>query len=90
MATINGYGVTNKVTHLLGDAMVSIWANEGGSVEPWGPISQYFINDRSFDNAYLSRTRINRTMNGSAWFKWLLHVNDQRLSTNELINVHAP
>jgi hypothetical protein len=90
MAKIDGLGVTNRVTHLLGDAMVAVWSKESGSVEPWKPFGQYWISDRSFDATnYLSRTRINAYTNNSAWFKWRLGENDQRLSTSELINIPA-
>ena len=87
MAKIDGLGTTNRVTHLLGDAMVTVWAKESGSVDPWQPFGQYWLSGRSFDPTnYLSRTRINAYTNSSAWFKWRLGENDQRLSTSELIN----
>jgi hypothetical protein len=90
MSTINGSGVTNKVTHLLGDAMITIWAKESISAASWGVFDQYWISERSFDDNYLSRMRIHAYTNTDAWFKWRLDNNDQRLSTSELINVPAP
>lgn len=89
MATIDNTGQTNKVTFLRGDAMVAIWVKEVGSPYPWRPFGQYWISPLSFDDNYLSRTRINAYTNTSAWFKWTLDSNDQRLSTNELINIPA-
>jgi hypothetical protein len=86
MATINSAGQTNKVTSLRGDARVAIWAKEAGSPYPWKPFGQYWISPLSFDDNYLSRTRINAYTNTSAWFKWTLDHEDQRLTTHELIN----
>jgi hypothetical protein len=90
MATINQAGQTNRLTRLLGDAMVSIWIKESFTAQPYRPFGQYYVTDRSFDSNYWARTRINAYTNASAWFKWRLEANDQRLSTNELINVPAP
>jgi hypothetical protein len=78
--------VTNKVDHLLGDAMVTVWAKASGSAEPWRPYGQYSLSVNSFDDNYLSRTRINAYTNSASWFKWHLDANDLRLSTSELIN----
>lgn len=89
MATINGYGVTNRLTHLLGDAMVSIWAKDN-LAEPFRPYGQYWISEQSFDSNYWARTRLNAYTNISASFEWRLNVNDQRLATNELINITGP
>jgi hypothetical protein len=90
MATINQAGQTNRLTRLLGDAMVSIWIKESFTTQPYRPFGQYYLTDRSFDSNYWARTRINAYTNASAWFKWRLDANDQRLSTNELINIPAP
>jgi hypothetical protein len=90
MATINQAGQTNRLTRLLGDAMVSIWIKESFSSQPYRVFGQYWVSDRSFDSNYWARTRINAYTNTSAWFKWRLDINDQRLATNELINVPAP
>jgi hypothetical protein len=90
MATINQAGITNRITHLLGDSMVSVWAKNSFSADPWRVFGQYWISNQSFDSNYLSRTWLNAYTNASAWFKWSLDANDQRLSTNELINIPAP
>jgi hypothetical protein len=90
MATINQAGQTNRLTRLLGDSMVSIWIKESFTAQPYRVFGQYWISDRSFDSNYWARTRINAYTNTSAWFKWRLDINDQRLATNELINVPAP
>jgi hypothetical protein len=90
MATVNGLGVTNRITFLRGDAMVAVWAKDFiGSLDPWRPFGQYWISPRSFDSNYLARTRINSFTNTTAWFKWTLDHNDLRLATNELINIPA-
>jgi len=87
MATIDQTGNTNKVTHLLGDAMVSIWGKDRTTTDPFRPFGQYWISNQSFDSNFWSRTWINGYTNAAAWFKWSLNENDQRLSTNELINI---
>jgi hypothetical protein len=90
MATINQAGQTNRLTRLRGDSMVSIWIKESFTTQPYRPFGQYYVTDRSFDSNYWARTWINAYTNASAWFKWRLDINDQRLSTNELINTPAP
>jgi hypothetical protein len=90
MATVNSSGVSNRITFLRGDAMVSPWVKDVvGSILPWRPLNQYWISNRSFDSNYLARTWINAYTNSTAWFKWTLDHNDQRLATNELVNVPA-
>ena len=89
MATIDGSGVTNKVTLLRGDSAISVWAND---TEPpaWRPFGQYWISTRSFDDNFLSRTWINAYTNDAAMFMWRLDWNDRRLSTRELTNSPLP
>jgi hypothetical protein len=90
MATVNGLGLTNRITYLRGDAMVGPWAKDVGSPLPWRPLAQYYVTPNSFDSNFLARTWINAFTNSTAWFKWTLDHNDLRLATNELINVPAP
>jgi hypothetical protein len=87
MAKIDGSGVTNKITHLLGDARIMVWAQEAS--EPWRPFGQYWISTRSFDDSYLSHTRINSYTNAAS-FKWSLNENNLWFSSSELTNSIVP
>ncbi len=83
MAKIDGSGVTNKITHLLGDARITVWAQEAS--EPWRTFGQYWLSTRSFDDNYLSHTRINSYTNYAS-FKWSLNENNLWFSSTELTN----
>ena len=86
MAIITEAGNTNRITHLLGDSAIMVWAKNSFSPDPFSPYGQYWISENSFNSNFLSRTWLNAYTNSSAWFKWSLNAKDKRLSTHELIN----